>query len=94
MEEENNCKPHSTLTQVREFVKYSPIWKDIQNELKIWLSEIHMQLENLDGELSCRDLDRLGGSAEAIRNLSNFPDVLISNVKYEKREDTTNKDLS
>ncbi len=53
-----------------------------------------MQLENLDGELSCRDLDRLGGSAEAIRNLSNFPDVLISNVKYEKREDTTNKDLS
>ena len=79
-------KPVSTLQQVEDFVKFSPIWKDIQMELKIWLSELHMQLENLDGELSHRTLDRLGGSAEAVRNLSNFPDILITNAKYEKRK--------
>ena len=94
MEKDVDYKPTSTLSQVEDFVKYSPIWKDMQKELQIWLSEIHMQLENLTGELSHRDLDRLGGSAEAIRNLSNFPDVLITNAKYEKREETINKDLS
>lgn len=84
-------KPFSTLTQVDDFILYSPIWKDMQMELKIWLSEIHLMLENLDGKLSHRDIDRLGGSAEAIRNLSNFPDVLLTNAKDEKRVEKINK---
>ena len=79
-------KPVSTVQQVEDFIKFHPVWKDMQMEMKIWLSELHMQLENLDGELSHRDLDRLGGSAEAIRNLSNFPEILIANAKYEKRK--------
>jgi len=79
-------KPISTLSQVEDFVKFSPIWKDMQMEMKIWLSEIHMMLENLSGDLTHRDLDRLGGNAETIRNLSNFPEVLIANAKWEKRK--------
>ena len=88
---EEDYKPVSTLNQVEDFVKFSPIWKDMQKEMKIWLSEIHMQLENLDGELSHQALDRLGGSAEALRNFSNFPDVLITNAKFEKRDKKINQ---
>lgn len=73
-------KPLSTSVQVEDFIKYSPIWKDMRNEMDLWLNEIHQRLENLDGELSSRVLDRLGGSAEAIRNLENFPQVLLQNV--------------
>ena len=86
MKDETDYKPISTLAQVEDFVKFSPIWKDMQKELKIWLSEIHLMLENLDRSLSTQDFDRLGGSAEALRNFSNFPDVLITNAKYEKRK--------
>ena len=86
MEKDVDYKPVSTFAQVEDFIKFSPVWKDMQMEMKIWLSEIHMQLENLDGELSHRVLDRLGGSAEAIRNLSNFPLILATNAKYEKRK--------
>ena len=88
---EEDYNPTASLSQVEDFVKFSPVWKDMQKEMQIWLSEIHMRLENLDGELSCRDLDRLGGSAEALRNLSNFPDVLIENAKFEKREKKLSK---
>lgn len=84
-------KPVSTVQQVEDFIKFSPIWKDVQMELKIWLSELHMLLENLDGELSHRELDRLGGSAEAVRNLSNFPHVLMLNAEQGKRKKKINK---
>lgn len=87
---ESDYKPVATLKQIEEFVKYSPIWKDMMQEMKIWLSEIHMMLENLDGGLTHRELDRLGGSAEALRNLSNFPDVLIANAKTGKRKKKIN----
>lgn len=90
METDVDYTPVSTLQQVEDFIKFHPVWRDIQMELKIWLSEIHMQLENLDGELSHRALDRLGGSAEAIRNLSNFPDILLVNLRGDK-ESKSNK---
>ena len=90
MTEVEDFKPFSTPTQIEEFIKYSPVWKDMQKEMKIWLSEIHMMLENLDCCLSHQALDRLGGSAEAVRNFSNFPDVLLSNAKTEKRQKKIN----
>jgi hypothetical protein len=80
-------KPFSTADQIKDFVEHSPIWKDMETEMKIWLSEIHMLLENLDGTVSHRDMDRLGGSAEAVRNLSNFPHVLLINVDAGKRKE-------
>jgi len=91
MGKEVEYKPVSTVQQVEDFIKFHPVWKDMQMEMKIWLSELHMLLENLDGELSHRDLDRLGGSAEAVRNLSNFPDVLRINEEVGKRKKKINK---
>lgn len=84
-------KPVSTVQQVEDFIKFHPVWKDMQMEMKIWLSELHMLLENLDGELSHRELDRLGGSAEAVRNLSNFPHILMINAEVGKRKKKINK---
>ena len=74
---------HATRNQLKEFFKFSPIWKDMQNELNIWLNEVHKQLENNDGEFSSRVLDRLGGSAEAIRNLMDIEEVLITNYEID-----------
>lgn len=84
-------KPFSTPNQVEDFIKYSPIWKDMERELKIWLSELHMLLENLDGNMSHRELDRFGGSAEAVRNMANFPDVLKVNAESGKRKKKVSK---
>lgn len=74
---------HSTRGQLNEFFKSSVIWKDIKDELDIWLEEIHGQLENTDGEFSSRILDRLGGSAEAIRNFRDFGEVMLTNYDIE-----------
>lgn len=76
-----NNELQSTESQLDDFIKFSPVWRDIKLELKIWLGEIHMRLENLDSELSHQALDRLGGSAEAIRNLANLPETLLLNLQ-------------
>lgn len=70
-------------TQLEEFFKSSVIWKDIQIELDVWLDEVHHQLENNDGEFSSRILDRLGGSAEAIRNFMDFRQVMLTNYNID-----------
>lgn len=75
---------NATKGQLEEFFKSSLIWEDIQMELEIWLDEIHRQLENNDGEFSSRVLDRLGGSAETIRNVQDIGEVLLANYDMEK----------
>ena len=49
-----------------------------------WLRDIRDQLENHDGEMSSRTLDRLGGNAESVRNLQNLPQVLIEILDSQK----------
>jgi hypothetical protein len=83
---EEDYKPVSSLSQVEDFVKFSPIWKDMKKEMNFWLDDIHLMLENPGGEFSTRILDRLGGNAEGVRNLLNFPDILITNAKVGKRK--------
>lgn len=75
---------HSTRGQLEEFFKSSVIWKDVKDELEVWLNEVHKQLENLDGEFSSRGLDRLGGSAEAIRNFMDFQKVIMTNYDIDQ----------
>lgn len=82
--------PVSTPAQVKDFIEFSPIWKDMNRELETWLVEIHQMLENLDGEVSYRALDRLGGCAEAVRNLLNFPHVLQVNAECKYRDTKIN----
>ena len=69
---------HSTGSSIREFFESSLIWTDIEEELAIWLDDIHMQMENNSGELSARTLDRLGGNAEALRNVKDIGKALES----------------
>ena len=75
---------YSTRGQLEEFFKSSVIWKDIETELDIWLDEVHRQLENNDGEFSSRILDRLGGSAEAIRNFKDLQKVIMTNYDIDQ----------
>lgn len=74
----------STRGQLDEFFKSSVIWKDIKEELDVWLDEVHMQLENNDGEFSSRILDRLGGNAEAIRNFLDFRKAMLTNYDIDQ----------
>lgn len=67
----------SSINEIKDFVKHSIIWQDMLGEMDAWLKDIRDQLENADGSMSSRILDRLGGNAETLRNLQNLPDVLI-----------------
>lgn len=66
----------STIGQLRDFYA-SAIWNDIVEELDMWLGQIHGQLENHGLVAEHRELDRLGGCAEAIRNFKDILTVLV-----------------
>jgi hypothetical protein len=84
----------STPDQLSDF-KHSVFWQDICEELDIWLNEIRDQLENPDLDFSHRTLDQLGGSAKALRNVKNLPDVLIGLAEDDKTgRDKAINDLS
>ena len=68
---------------LREFIHNSIIWADIKSELEIWLTDIRDQLENSNGSLSVRILDRLGGNAESVRNLLALPEVMLETLDIE-----------
>ena len=70
---------------LREFIKNSIIWADIKQELEIWLTDIRDQLENSNGSLSVRILDRLGGNAESVRNLLALPEVMLETLEIDKK---------
>jgi len=66
----------STVGQIRE-LENSNFWRDVCDELDVWILQIRLELENLDLELSHRALDQLSGCAKALRNVKNIPEVLI-----------------
>ncbi len=70
---------------LKEFIKHSIIWADIKQELEIWLKDIRDQLENTNGSLSVRTLDRLGGNAESVRNLLALPEVMLETLELDKK---------
>jgi len=84
IKQNQNQRLLSSKNQLQDFVKYSPIWKDMETEMKAWLKDIRDQLENNDGSMSYRILDRLGGNAESIRNLLNLPYILIEILDNQK----------
>ena len=78
----------STIGQLMDF-KEGFIWADITDELEVWLKQIHQQLENHGMASDHRMLDRLGGSAEAIRNFEDIIDTLIDLSENKEVEDPT-----
>jgi len=76
----------SSIGQLIDFKENSIVWKDIKNELHVWLEDIRDLLENPDGDMSVRVLDRLGGNAETLRNILALPEVLIDILEGQKNK--------
>ena len=71
---------HSSAQEFEDFVK-SSIWADIVNELNLWLGDIHVALEDPNGDMEDKALHRLGGNAETIRKVHLMPEVIRDNIK-------------
>lgn len=81
----------STLEQLRDFFE-GLVWRDIEDELRLWLDDIRNLLESPDGTPFIDDVRRLQGSAEAIRNVLKLPENLIHNKEIELEEEKNGRD--
>lgn len=75
----------STAEGLNEFMKGS-IWRDIVDELDLWLKDIHETLEDPDSTLSRKRIYRLGGNAEAVRKLMLMPEMIRDNILADAEE--------
>ena len=78
----------STPGQIEDFSQ-SMIWRDICEELDIWLERIRDELENMDLSADHRTLDQLSGNAKAIRNVKMILETL-NNVSEMDEEGESN----
>ena len=70
----------SSAADFEDFVKGS-VWADMVDELNRWLGDIHVALEDPNGDLEDKALHRLGGNAETIRKVHLMPEILRDNIK-------------
>uniref|UniRef100_A0A6M3K157 Uncharacterized protein n=2 Tax=viral metagenome TaxID=1070528 RepID=A0A6M3K157_9ZZZZ len=63
----------------------SGIWEDMIHELKVWLSAIHINLE--DPEAEEKILRRLGGNAETIRRVLMLPVMIRDNIIDDNKQE-------
>ena len=64
----------------------STIWEDLLNELKLWLRDVHGDLEDPTGENPVGTLRRLGGNAQAIRRFMLMPEVIRDSIIEDRKE--------
>lgn len=72
---------YSTESDLRNFLA-SSVWRDMANEMNLWLSDIREQLETT-AELEI--LRRLQGNAEAVRRFLDLPQTLLDNLDLDRR---------
>ena len=75
----------TSLGQMRDFVE-GVIWKDIVDELSLWIEDIRDQLEDPGHEFFPEDIKRLQGNVEALRKVLELPKNLILNLEDELEE--------
>ena len=75
----------SSAGQIKDFSE-GIIWNDMLEEIDIWLQRIRDELENPMLEFTHRTLDQLSGSAKAIRNMKDLPEVLMGLAEDEEYE--------
>jgi hypothetical protein len=63
----------ATLSQYRDFIA-SPIWRDIETEIRVWLTGLHAQLEVTTEPC---ELYRLQGRAQALQEVLQLPSTFI-----------------
>lgn len=83
-EKEQHPKFHSSPKQIRDFIEFSPVWKDIREELITWLGNAHMLLENPDCVLSHQQIDQISGRARTLREAIKLPEVLLETMEIKK----------
>ena len=69
----------STAESFDQFMKGS-VWRDMLDELKLWLEDIHETMEDPAGILSTEALYRLQGNAETVRKLILMPEMIRDNI--------------
>lgn len=79
----------SNKVHLKDFIENSTVWRDMKSEMNVWLKDIRDQLENPEGHMSVRVLDRLGGNAESVRNLLVLPEVLLDIIDQQEELKTT-----
>jgi len=70
----------SSPQDFEDFAK-GPVWADMVDELNRWLDDIHVSLEDPNGDMADKSLHRLGGNAETIRKVHLMPEVIRENIK-------------
>ena len=78
--------PHRCNLRDFEDMSDGSFWLDLREELEGWLEDIHLQLEDADGLASDKDLHRLGGNAQAIRNFMDLPMMMLQNALADREE--------
>ena len=81
----------STAESFNEFMKGS-VWKDMSDEIDTWLDDIHVALEDPDGLLSEKELNRLGGNAEFARKFMLMPETIRDNILADAEEEREGKE--
>lgn len=71
----------SSAHELREFVR-SNIWRDLKDELNIWLDDIRTQLEV---ESNVDVIRRLQGNAEAVNKILRLPEILAESMEINQR---------
>jgi hypothetical protein len=70
----------STYSQISDFIQ-STVWRDISNEIQVWIAQIHEQFEVAEEH---KEFYKLQGSAEACRNFLALPQQILDALDLEK----------
>ncbi len=75
---------HSTAYDFEQFAM-TDLWKDIQDELSLWLKQVHEAME--DTTISNDTLRQLQGNAQALRNVLKLPENVAENLRLQMEEE-------
>jgi hypothetical protein len=73
---------HSSASAFEKFLR-SNIWRDMQYELNAWLNDIHLKMEDPEGE---KHMYKFIGNAETIRNVLAMPGEIKDNIIDDSQE--------
>jgi len=75
--------PVKIQCSVREFELGigSPFWQAMKVQIEAWMEDIRDNLEDPENIYLERSLRRLGGNAEALRNVLQLPELTLRNLQ-------------
>ena len=64
-----------------------PFWKEICEELDIWVEQLRSMLEDPDSAAELKDIHQLQGSLKAVRNMRNVANNLLETKRLEEEQE-------